>query len=194
MFGLDKETAANTSEFNNLVMGSYMGAAKDLFGARVTNYEEQLLQKLSPQSGLTPEARKAILRQAIKTKQHLLRKENERRNSMKTGDYFAKGQPPESPDETYGGLLPSNESADTTGAIPATPASTGGASIAPGPTAAAPTAQPTAFGISGPNMPGSSAGQPSASQERVLVNSPEEARKLPPGTLFVTPDGRRGSR
>jgi hypothetical protein len=40
------------------------------------------------------------------------------------------------------------------------------------------------------------AAQPAATgtePQRVLVNSPEEARRLPPGTPFITPDGRTGS-
>ncbi len=89
--GIDQDRAANTDDFNTTIKRGGMASAKDYFPGRVTNFDEQLVQKLLPNSGKSPAARATLLQRAIDERQKSLDTAVAVRDGMKSGDYFRKG-------------------------------------------------------------------------------------------------------
>ena len=93
---VDPERVVATTEFNNLATGANLSLGKEMFGARVTNYDEQLLQQLRASVNKSPEERKAILLQLIDNRKQIATEAARERDMMKSGEYFKKdpGQQP----------------------------------------------------------------------------------------------------
>lgn len=187
LFGLDAKKAAVTTNFNNAITGGFMSGAKDLFCARVSNYEEQLMQNLSPNSGIAPEARGQILDRVIARKQQALGWEIDNRDAMKAGTYFQKGAPTRNPYESWNADKDMAIGGKTAPAAAATSASAPPSGTAPAapPAPSSPSVLTPTSATGGATLgPG-----PSAPDGLPIISDPAAARKLLPGTLFKTPDG-----
>ncbi len=55
------KVGADTTEYDNLVQSTALGILKELFGGRVTNFEDQQFQALQPNSGKSMQEKQQIL-------------------------------------------------------------------------------------------------------------------------------------
>jgi lysozyme family protein len=85
---VDPNRVAATTQMENLVIGANASLGKDLFGARVTNYDEQLLQKLRASPNMAPDERAVIIDQMINHRLETLQQSQNKIAEMKAGTRY----------------------------------------------------------------------------------------------------------
>jgi hypothetical protein len=188
LIGVDPQRVTATTNFENLVTGANAALGKEMFGARVTNYDEQLLQKLRANPKMAPDERAALLDQMIAHRKETLANVQNEAAQMQAGTRFLR--------------TPPGYSQGAPAAQPSGPVPQGGMPIMlpqgapqqqqqmPGDAPAMPRLAPGTPMPSTPNGPArSAAARPQSEGTPVRVNTPADAMRLPPKTLFVTPDG-----
>lgn len=95
---VDPDRVTATTQFNNLVGGATLSQGKELFGARVTNYDEKLLQDLKARPDMLPQERAAIINEMIAHRQRVLAETRADVAAMKSGTMFRKGADQTAPD------------------------------------------------------------------------------------------------
>jgi hypothetical protein len=88
---VDPDRVTATTQYENLVGGATLSQGKELFGSRVTNYDEKLMQQLKANPNLLPAEREAILGEMVAHRQRTLEESQQRAQQMKQGSYFKRG-------------------------------------------------------------------------------------------------------
>jgi len=165
---VDLDKAARTTSYDNAVKSAVLPLGKDYFG-RVTNYEERVMQNLTPGSGNSPQAMRMVLDNIIRRREAALKGEYTTLDDIKSRRMFQAGY--KAPDP-YSDWDPDKDLAP----LKATPGTTRAAGPAPSKVTAAP---PSAAGI---DALGSSANA-----------APSPLAAVPPGAikkLQANPDKR----
>ncbi len=150
---LDPETVKNTAEVARILGTASMSQGKDLFGQRVTNYEERLLQDLKASMQQSPTKASGILDTMIKERSRSLADNAARATAIKNGTFSARGSYLPPAYDPYQTDIEKQAAQAGQGATPASapaPAAPqqGGAQAAPAP---APAATPRPVTATGPN-------------------------------------------
>jgi hypothetical protein len=181
---VDQDKAARTTAYNNAIQSAVLPQAKDNFGARVSNYEERIMQNLAPTSAVSPQARQQILDTIIHRREAALAGEYQTIDDIKSRKMFQPGYRAPNPYENWDpdkDLTPAGKTIPATApAAPAPPQTPGNRA------AAAPPPRVVGAGIVSPAA--------AATAQRVKVSTPADLAKLPSGTPFITDDGRTGTR
>jgi hypothetical protein len=180
---VDTDKAGRTTAYNNAIQSAVLPQAKENFGARVSNYEERIMQNLSPTSAISPQARQKILDTIIQRSEAGLAGEYQTLDDIKSRKMFQPGYRAPNPYADW------NEQDFHGKPVPA--ASPGTGRGGGGTKAAAPETsgeEESDAGTAG-GIVSSAHAAPAAP---VRVTSPEDAKKLPKGTQVVLPDGRTG--
>ena len=171
---VDPNRVAATTEFNNLVGGATLSQGKELFGSRITNYDEKLLQDLKARPDMTPQERSVIINNMIAHRQQIFAETQQDVSDMRAGTRFQKGPAAVAP-------------------APVAPAPQSAPQAAPSGPLLPPSirrGQPPFVASAPQQQPGSGAPAPQSSGAPIRVNTPQEAASLPSGTTFITPDGQ----
>jgi hypothetical protein len=96
------KTGAATTEYDNLIQSTALGSLKDVFGGRVTNYEDMQFQALQPNSGKSQEEKAAILEDLIKRYDTMQRHTASKLEQLQGKSYYGAKGP-------GGGAQPSTE-------------------------------------------------------------------------------------
>jgi hypothetical protein len=94
----DPERVIATTEFNNLAQSANLSLGKEMFGARVTNYDEQLLQQLRASVDKSPDERRAILLRLIDNRKAIAAQAANEVNQIRSGEFFKRTKPGDVPD------------------------------------------------------------------------------------------------
>ena len=104
--GVDPEAVAATTNFDNLVNSAAMSAGKDMFGARVTNYDEKLIQGLRANPNQSAKEREYILDNMIEHRKNVLTQTAQEMQQMQSGTRFLRTPPGYSPQGGAPGAQP----------------------------------------------------------------------------------------
>lgn len=85
---VDPNRVTATTQFENLVTGANAALGKEMFGARVTNYDEQILQRLRANPKMGADERAALLDQMIAHRKETLNQVQGEVSQMKAGTRF----------------------------------------------------------------------------------------------------------
>lgn len=88
---VDQDKAARTTAFNNAIQSAVLPQAKENFGARVSNYEERIMQNLAPTSSISPQARNQVLDTLIQRREAALAGEYQTLDDIKSRKMFQPG-------------------------------------------------------------------------------------------------------
>jgi hypothetical protein len=211
LIGVDPQRVAATTNFENLVTGANAALGKEMFGARVTNYDEQLLQKLRANPKMAPDERAALLDQMIAHRKETLANVQNEAAQMQAGTRFLRTPPGYSqgaPAAQPGGPMP--QGAPLMLPLPSQGPAQGpadqntpnlrtnfqGQAMPSGPNS------PARPGSSGPNLTGSdfikqqlipqaqAGGRAPQQGAPIRVNTPADVATLPRGAHYQSPDGR----
>jgi hypothetical protein len=105
----DAKTGAATTEYDNLVQSTALGVLKELFGGRVTNFEDQQFQSLQPNSGKSMQEKQAILNDLINRYESQQKAAQSKLERIQGKTYFGAAGPggPNAPPNAPGGPNPS---------------------------------------------------------------------------------------
>jgi hypothetical protein len=199
---VDPKRVTATTNFENLVVGANAALGKELFGARVTNYDEQLLQRLRASPNMAPDERAALLDQMIAHRKETLGQVQNEMEQMRGGTRFLR-TPPGYQQQAVPPAQPGMPQ-------PGAPVPQGGAPIMLPPQQGNPSGQDTPNlrtnfqgqpMPSGPNTPARTGAdfvkQPGMAPQGapqqgapIRVNTPADVATLPRGTHYQSPDGR----
>lgn len=100
MLGGDPQVAADTTQFNNLILGQALESLKATFGAAPTEGERQILLQLQAAPEYSPEERKRILTRAQQMIRMRKNAAEQKAKALRDGTYFQQGPTIQMPDQT----------------------------------------------------------------------------------------------
>jgi hypothetical protein len=89
--GMDKDRVVATTGMENAMQLATSGVGKAMFGARVTNYDEQLLQKMRANPNMSVAEREDIINRLIKVRQEELNQSQKNADSIQSKTRYKAG-------------------------------------------------------------------------------------------------------
>jgi hypothetical protein len=88
---VDPKRVVATTQFQNTIQRATMGMGKEMVGARVTNYEEQQVQKLKANPFMSPAERESIIQSLIANREEGMKEAQAIMDQIKGGSRYKKG-------------------------------------------------------------------------------------------------------